>query len=154
MITIEYEDLQWDSCSIEDQDPETWTMFLSNSAFDACLCLQTDDAYFSAYVPALYFARQLKLYCREFERGAMQMTYTDPSHTWKFTFVRRGEMIELEQWFLDPSYPAQSTYVSLEELSKAADKYYDEVYSLCCRKVPPLRTNLYVQSWLAPDAAL
>lgn len=152
MITLEYDDLQWDSCSIENQDPETWTMFLSHSAFDGCQTFQTDDACFSAYVPILYFARQLKMFCREFERGALQFTFAAPSETWKLTFVRRGEMIEVDEWSVDPQFSGQRTYVSLEELSKCADKYYDEVYYLCCRKVPPLRTNLYVQSWLAPDA--
>lgn len=154
MITIEYEDLQWDSCNIENQDPETWTMFLASTAFDGWQTLQTDDACFCAYVPILYFARQLKLFCREFERGAMQMTFSTPTQLWKLNFIRRGEMIEIEEWCHDPDYTPQRSYVSLDELSKCADRYYDEVYYFCCRQIPPLRTNLYVQSWLAPDASV
>lgn len=152
MIILEYDDLEWDSCRIENQDPELWTMFLSNSAFDGWQTFRTDDACFEAYVPILYFARQMKLFCREFEKGACQFTFASPNDTWKLTFVRRGEMIEVDEWSVDPESSGKRTYVSLEELSRCAEKYYDDVYYRCCRKVPPLRTNLYVQLWLAQDA--
>lgn len=132
------------------EDTKKWTDEIYFSGFFGNQIFKIDGADFSADLPVLGFARELKAICFRFKHGSIHEEYVDPEYECPFVlkFQRDAHTISVCSVGKSDKKLFSSATVSIDELSFAASEYFDRVVSHCSKFNPEIKTNPIVWNWL------